>query len=164
MKLSVRKLLIFIVVILLIFGFGYIGLNVFNDNKSKDNDKNKVSEKAYEIKELINIKNDHCDNGYCISEYSITQMEDGKFELKFKFLNNNQEAVKDSCYKLYFSEEDSYITCYDLVEALGDVYSTYILDEDNFSKYSDYNFIKLTGDELDRYYKEFSKNLVVERK
>ena len=135
MKLSVRKLLIFIVVILLIFGFGYIGLNVFNDNKSKDNDKNKVSEKAYEIKELINIKNDHCDNGYCISEYSITQMEDGKFELKFKFLNNNQEAVKDSCYKLYFSEEDSYITCYDLVEALGDVYSTYILDEDNFSKY-----------------------------
>ena len=82
----------------------------------------------------------------------------------FKIINNHNINNSINCYKLYFSEEDSYITCYDLVEALGDVYSTYILDEDNFSKYSDYNFIKLTGDELDRYYKEFSKDLVVERK
>lgn len=164
MKSSVRKVLIFIVIILLFALFIYIGFNVFKDNE-KNNNKDNNSEKdvVYEVKELININDDHCENGHCISEYSITQMEDGNFELKFKFTNNNDIEVKESCFKLYFSEEDSYITCYDLVEAGAEVYNSFILDEDNYSKYNDYSVKSVTGDELNNFYSSFESDLVVER-
>lgn len=161
MKKSVRSLLIFIVVILLVVLLVYSGVNVF---KKKNNDnKNNEEKKVYEVKELINLKDDHCENGHCISEYSITQMEDGNFELKFKFTNNNDIAVKESCFKLYFSEEDNYITCYDLVESGAEVYNSFILDEDNYSKYEDYSVKSVTGDELKNFYSSFEDDLVVER-
>lgn len=164
MKSSVRKVLIFIVIILLIALFTYTGFNVFKDKENNNNkDNNSEKDVVYEVKELININDEHCDNGHCISEYSITQMEDGKFELKFKFINNNENAVKESCFKLYFSEEDSYIACYDLVDAGSEVYNSYILDTDNYSKYEDYSVKTLTADEKNNYYKSFEDDLVIER-
>lgn len=163
MKKSVRSILIVVVAILLVVLLVYSGVNVIKGNNDNDNDKNNEEKKVYEVKELINLKDDHCENGHCISEYSITQMEDGNFELKFKFTNNNDIEVKESCFKLYFSEEDSYITCYDLVEAGAEVYNSFILDEDNYSKYNDYSVKSVTGDELKNFYSSFESDLVVER-
>ena len=164
MKNSVRKILILIVVFLLFLLLAYSGVSVFKSNEDiKNNNKNKVEKKVYEVKELVNLSDPHCDNGYCISEYSITQMEDGKFELKFKFVNNNDVAVKESCFKLYFSEEDHYIACYDLVNAGAEVYNSYILDEDNYSKYDDYSVKVLVGDELNKFYNNFEDDLVIVR-
>lgn len=162
MRNGVRKILIGVVVVLLIGLFAFIGTNVFKD-KDVNEGKKVDNKKTYELKELVSVKDNHCDSGYCISDYSYTQIEDGTFELKFNLVNNNELPLNKGCFKLYYSDEDFYISCYEIIESGETVSNIVNIKEDYYSKYSDYKVMLLTGDELNKYYSDFEKNLVMER-
>ena len=158
---KVRKIFIFIILFLLFCLIGYASYNILKDNNKPKNEQKE--NKKYELKEMINIKDIHCDKGLCIKDYSITRVEDGSYEFAFTFENKTDVAFKTGCVKMVFSDVDFYVSCYDLVESTGVVSNTFILEEDNFSKYDDYQVVNVTGDELKKYYEDYSKNLVVDR-
>ena len=86
---KVRVVLIVIVTFSLIGLLTFTGFNVFKENKTK----NKKDNKTYEAKELVNITDNHCDNGYCISDYSYNSLENGQFEFEFTFTYYNESVL-----------------------------------------------------------------------
>ena len=156
---KVRVVLIVIVTFSLIGLLTFTGFNVFKENKTK----NKKDNKTYEAKELVNITDNHCDNGYCISDYSYNSLENGQFEFVYTFTNNNESVLDKGCFRMVFSEVDNYVTCFENVESGAVVKNVLVLEDDYYSEYTDYKVETLIGDELELHYNEYVKNINYER-
>ena len=156
---KVRVVLIVIVTFSLIGLLTFTGFNVFKENKTK----NKKDNKTYEAKELVNITDNHCDNGYCISDYSYNSLENGQFEFVYTFTNNNESVLDKGCFRMIFSEIDNYVTCFENVESGEVVKNVLVLEDDYYSEYTDYKVETLIGDELELHYNEYVKNINYER-
>ena len=156
---KVRVVLIVIVTFSLIGLLTFTGFNVFKENKTK----NKKDNKTYEAKELVNITDNHCDNGYCISDYSYNSLENGQFEFVYTFTNNNESVLDKGCFRMVFSEVDNYVTCFENVESGEVVKNVLVLEDDYYSEYTDYKVETLIGDELEFHYNEYVKNINYER-
>ena len=156
---KVRVVLIVIVTFSLIGLLTFTGFNVFKENKTK----NKKDNKTYEAKELVNITDNHCDNGYCISDYSYNSLENGQFEFVYTFTNNNESVLDKGCFRMIFSEIDNYVTCFENVESGEVVKNVLVLEDDYYSEYTDYKVETLIGDELEFHYNEYVKNINYER-
>ena len=156
---KVRVVLIVIVTFSLIGLLTFTGFNVFKEKKTK----NKKDNKTFEAKELVNITDNHCDNGYCISDYSYNSLENGQFEFVYTFTNNNESVLDKGCFRMIFSEIDNYVTCFENVESGAVVKNVLVLEDDYYSEYTDYKVETLIGDELELDYNEYVKNINYER-
>lgn len=152
---KVRVVLIIIVIFSLIGLLTFAGFNVFKEKKTK----NKKDNKTYEAKELVNITDNHCDNGYCISDYSYNSLENGQFEFVYTFTNNNENVLDKGCFRMVFSEIDNYVTCFEKIESGDVVKNVLVLEDDYYSEYTDYKVETLIGDELEFHYNEYVKNI-----
>ena len=130
---KVRVVLIVVVVFSLIGLLTFTGFNVFKEKKAK----NKKDNKTYEAKELVNISDNHCDNGYCISDYSYNSLENGQFEFVYTFTNNNESVLDKGCFRMIFSEIDNYVTCFEKVESGEIVKNVLVLEDDYYSEDED---------------------------
>ena len=148
-----KKILFFSLVGISIFCVGFMFFSIMTKTEN-DNNKSSLQDIS---KEIISIKDKHCDDGYCIKDFKINKLNNGTYEIYYLFLNTNDVPMEKGCVKLYFSEEDNYVSCYELVEAGAYVKQSISMEDDIYSKYQDYKIINLSGSELENNYQIYSE-------
>lgn len=149
---KLRVVFIVAIVILLIVLISYIFLNVFIGKKDENN--NKIP-----FEELVKIDDARCVDGYCVQNFKFTKLEDNTYNFEYVFKNTNNFDLKKSCFKLIFAEEENYIFCIKELKSGKELINTLNFESDYYSKYDDYNIVKMSEEDTKKYYDAYFKNL-----
>lgn len=147
---KLRIILIIIVVILLVVLIDYMFLNVFIGVET---------DKKISSKELVNIDDVRCNEGYCTKELKFTRLEDNTYNFEYVFENTTNNDLEKSCFKLIFSEEENHIFCIKKVTAGEEINNIFNFEDDFYSKYDDYSLVKMSEEDTLKYYDPYFKNI-----